>query len=591
MTSGGQITQAMLAELTPAERRALFVRVGIRDNPASIKLVPRFRLNPANVNRVFACDVEYLQEDATGVVVWPKNWATDCLPPPYLYHVSEKQWPQLDADTMEMDEYRGRTIVVVDNAPEEASHAVMLRWLSAGLDDDDPELAMAKMQLAKMEADLAATEQQIKEMPTQKGEGNNAQEELDNKRKKIEALTLKKADLEEAIRKVKAKEEDMRQEQLRGGSSSGFRVKLAETKMPQKLNVWEVRFGRDRKAQRQAYVAVHKYNWAEFRVAVHRKDATQIMVGKIEMPDLTDEWQEINMRNITVSRRRHGVGLYKFSDERGFYSGNWRHGLRHGMGTELNQQGRFQGQFNRDWRLGPGSQVSACGDSFRGQYGGSRHHIRESLIFGDEYSDGLRHGPGRMRFVDGSVYEGEFRDGVPHGRGRYVRASGAVDEGTFSEWSALQGYGSSTVDDVTRIGTWRHGLMHGRGCEIDLQLGTFEGDFRSGEKHGFGELQSSVVEGTYKGWYHHDQRWGRGVLNFGSIDRDKEAAEARVKKIALAMRAQSLRGYGATADEEEEVLMDDLPAGGGVGGGGGSGYGAIGGAGGAAAQPPAVAVR
>ena len=61
-----------------------------------------------------------------------------------------------------------------------------------------------------------------------------------NKRKMAEALTLQKADLEEAIRKVKAKEEDMRQEQLRGGSSSGFRVKLAETKMPQRLNVWRV---------------------------------------------------------------------------------------------------------------------------------------------------------------------------------------------------------------------------------------------------------------------------------------------------------------------------------------------------------------
>ena len=154
---------------------------------------------------------------------------------------SEKQWPQLDADTMEMDEYRGKTIVVVDNAPEDAPHAVVLRWLSAGLDDDDPELAMAKMQLLKMEADLQAVEQQIKEMPTMKGQGNNAQEELENKRKMAEALTLQKADLEEAIRKVKAKEEDMRQEQLRGGSSGGFRVKLAETKMPQRLNVWRVR--------------------------------------------------------------------------------------------------------------------------------------------------------------------------------------------------------------------------------------------------------------------------------------------------------------------------------------------------------------
>jgi hypothetical protein len=336
---------------------------------------------------------------------------------------------------------------------------------------------------------------------------------------------------------------------------------------------------------------VHKYNWAEFRVAVHKKDPTKIMVGKVEMPDLTDEWQEVNMRNVTVSRRRHGVGMFKFSDERGFYSGYWRHGLRHGMGTEVNQQGRFQGLFNRDWRVGPGSQVSANGDSFRGPYGGSRHHIRESLIFGDEYCDGLRHGPGRMRFVDGSVYVGNFKDGVVCGAGRYVTSTGLVDEGTFSEWSALHGYGSSTVDAVTRIGTWRHGLLHGRGTEIDLQLGTYEGDFKSGEKHGFGELHSSVVDGVYKGWYRHDQRWGRGVLNFGSISRDKDAAEARVRKIALSMRAQSLKGSGLAEDDgaEEEVLMGDLPAGGGGGGAAGGGGGGAVSAGGAPLSPAARA--
>jgi hypothetical protein len=49
-----------------------------------------------------------------------------------------------------------------------------------------------------MEADLQAVEQQIKEMPTMKGQGNNAQEELENKRKMAEALTLQKADLEDA---------------------------------------------------------------------------------------------------------------------------------------------------------------------------------------------------------------------------------------------------------------------------------------------------------------------------------------------------------------------------------------------------------
>jgi hypothetical protein len=61
-------------------------------------------------------------------------------------------------------------------------------------------------------------------------------------------------------------------------------------------------------------------------------------------------------------------------------------------------------------------------------------------------------GIGEYTAVD---YVGGFKDGIAYGAGRYVTSTGLVDEGTFSEWSALHGYGSSTVDAVTRIGTWR----------------------------------------------------------------------------------------------------------------------------------------
>ena len=112
------VSSAVLAELTAGERKALFVKVSMPKDEANAKQIPRFRLNPANINRVFNCDVEYLYEDATGVVVWPKNWITDCLPSPYLYLVHEKKWPLLEADAMEIDEYRGKTIVIADNCPD-----------------------------------------------------------------------------------------------------------------------------------------------------------------------------------------------------------------------------------------------------------------------------------------------------------------------------------------------------------------------------------------------------------------------------------------------------------------------------------------
>jgi hypothetical protein len=54
-----------MAELTAKQRKALFVRVGLEGDPSSVRQIPRFRLNVGNINRVFNCDVEFLQEDAT----------------------------------------------------------------------------------------------------------------------------------------------------------------------------------------------------------------------------------------------------------------------------------------------------------------------------------------------------------------------------------------------------------------------------------------------------------------------------------------------------------------------------------------------
>ena len=550
------ISQAMLSELTAKQRKALFVRIGFQGEPGSIRQIPRFRLNPLNVNRVFNCDVEFLQEDATGNIIWPKNWATDCLPPPYLYFIREKVWPELAPDVMEQDEYRGKSLVIVDNVPEEVTPKILVAWMNAGLDDDDPDLASAKIQLEEMQDNLAKVEKQIAELPSMKVQGSNAKEELETKKKRAQTLNMQKIDLEEDIRAVKEKFDKLRRDR-EAMIDSAFQVKLAETKQPMGLNVWEARFSRDKKGQRMAYIAVHKFNWSEFRVAYHRYNGS-IITGKNDLVGLTGEYQEINMRNVTVSRRRHGVGMYKYNDERGFYSGEYRHGLRHGMGTEINQQGRFQGKFERDWRRGPGSQVYANGDVYRGPYGGSRYHNRESLIFGDEYTDGLPHGNGKIRFVDGSVYEGEWKDGVPSGKGKYVASVGIVMEGTFGRWATLHGYGSYTIDDVTRIGTWREGLLHGKGTEIDMQEGIYEGDWRHGEKHGYGTLNSKLVQGLYSGWYHHGYRYGRGILNYGNIDRDRQKEEDRMKKIAESMRAKSV-SVGlpeGSEDSEGNVILN-----------------------------------
>lgn len=81
------------------------------------------------------------------------------------------------------------------------------------------------------------------------------------------------------------------------------------------------------------------------------------------------------MRGVRVVRRKHGKGMFKFPDDRGYYSGGWLRGLRHGLGVQLNLSGKFMGHFKRERRRygSPGviSRLSANAHVFSPQR--SRH--------------------------------------------------------------------------------------------------------------------------------------------------------------------------------------------------------------------------
>jgi hypothetical protein len=66
MSAAAAIREAALAA------KQKFVRVGFEGAPNSLKQIPRDRMTPAHLNRVFNCDVEFLIEEESGLTVWPK---------------------------------------------------------------------------------------------------------------------------------------------------------------------------------------------------------------------------------------------------------------------------------------------------------------------------------------------------------------------------------------------------------------------------------------------------------------------------------------------------------------------------------------
>eukprot|EP00798_Chlamydomonas_sp_ICE-L_P015693 gene15693-21801_t len=135
--------------------------------------------------------------------------------------------------------------------------------------------------------------------------------------------------------------------------------------------------------------------------------------------------------------RMDGMGVYTFSHE-GRYEGQWHGAVYSGHGGETFAKGStyHEGQWRKGLRDGVGMQQ--CTD--------------DSNFVGD-YKSGKRHGFGLYSFPNGDRYVGEYLNDLPHGHGVYAFGSGQRYEG---EWlhGKKHGWSIYTVGDSQFVGKW-----------------------------------------------------------------------------------------------------------------------------------------
>ena len=107
-----------------------------------------------------------------------------------------------------------------------------------------------------------------------------------------------------------------------------------------------------------------------------------------------------------------------------------------------------------------------------------------------EWKDNVLSGLGIERLNDGPRYEGQWRNGLPAGLG--VREKPGVDrgEGNFAA-GRLEGLGTRRVlsePSVTQTGEFKADALDGFGVEILANGERYEGAFRAGKRHGFGQV-------------------------------------------------------------------------------------------------------
>jgi len=143
----------------------------------------------------------------------------------------------------------------------------------------------------------------------------------------------------------------------------------------------------------------------------------------------------------------HGLGLY-YSKDGLTYSGEWFHDMQEGHGVEQRKDegSTYQGEFRGGLKEGVGVYKWSDGSEYRGAWNGNS-------------IDGL----GVYMGGDGRWFKGRWSDSVMHGGGMYVWQDGREYVGQY-RFDKKDGFGTFVWPDGRRYeGYWRRGRQHGNG--------------------------------------------------------------------------------------------------------------------------------
>lgn len=138
----------------------------------------------------------------------------------------------------------------------------------------------------------------------------------------------------------------------------------------------------------------------------------------------------------------HGKGKFTFANGN-IYVGEFFHGQFQGWGRMIFKKGGrvFCGQFKDGMSHGKGKDVEG------------------GIEYTGSFEKGLRHGRGKLTFPNGTMYVGDFKAGDKHGKGLIHYADGTKFWGSFFE-GLKQGCGiSCTKDGVRSYEEWSQGKL------------------------------------------------------------------------------------------------------------------------------------
>lgn len=129
----------------------------------------------------------------------------------------------------------------------------------------------------------------------------------------------------------------------------------------------------------------------------------------------------------------------------------------------------------------------------------------------EESEDAKSHGFFINR-TEGYTYFGQFREKKFNGKGRQVYEDGSIYEGWFLNGERGPFGRLIFKDGQVYIGEFFHNKPHGVGYYNDMHEIEYKGEYKNGERTGFGVERNITGQCTYEGMFEHDKKEGFGVL-------------------------------------------------------------------------------
>ena len=204
----------------------------------------------------------------------------------------------------------------------------------------------------------------------------------------------------------------------------------------------------------------------------------------------------------------HSNKSYFYRDDKSTYQGQYRSGLRDGLGLEISKKGEiYSGNFVDDFKHGSGRLILQNGSYYEGMFEkgvfeghGTLTDKNNGFKYTGHWYRNMRHGFG-TETKDDYLYRGEFVKGVKEGQGKWKMPDNAHYSGGFKN-DKISGSGIYTFGDNSKFkcyrGEWVDNQMHGQGSLEYKDGKVYTGDFVNGKFEGTGNLEVPE-KGRYSG--------------------------------------------------------------------------------------------